>query len=185
MSWSTAQARTPRSRGKGAPPGRRLRSTASSICAIAVSRRAASHASASSRSRDTSWSASAPSLATALDRVALLLATVFGAGYAPVAPGTVASALTVLVLWLVPFSRPWLVVFLVAVTVAGTWAAHRAERAIGTKDPGAIVIDEVAGMTLSVAPFVVTPAVLVVAFVLFRIFDVTKPFLVGASPRIT
>jgi len=119
-----------------------------------------------------------------LDRVALVLATVFGAGYAPVAPGTVASALTVLVLWIVPFSHPWLVVFLVAVTVAGTWAAHRAERAIGTKDPGAIVIDEVAGMTLSVAPFVLTPAVLAVGFVLFRVFDVTKPFPARASQRI-
>ena len=84
-----------------------------------------------------------------------------------------------------PFSRPSLVVFLVAVTVAGTWAAHRAERVIGTKDPGAIVIDEVAGMTLAVAPFVLTPAVLAVGFVLFRIFDVTKPFPAGASQRIT
>src|SRR5215467_9584418 len=185
MSWSTAQARTPRSRGKGAPPGRRLRSTASSICAIAVSRRAASHASASSRSRDTSWSASAPSLATALDRVALVLATVFGAGYSPVAPGTIGSALTVLFLWLVPLSRVGLVAFLVAVVLAGTWAAHRAERAIGAKDPGAIVVDEVAGMTLTVLPFTLTPAVLAVGFALFRLFDVTKPFPARASQRIT
>ena len=101
------------------------------------------------------------------------------------APGTVGSALTVLLLWIVPFSRPSLVVFLVAVTVAGTWAAHRAERAIGAKDPGLIVIDEVAGMTLSVAPFVLTPAVLAVGFVLFRLFDVTKPFPARASQRIT
>ena len=72
-----------------------------------------------------------------------------------------------------------------AVTVAGTWAAHRAERAIGVKDPGVIVIDEVAGMTLSVVPFVLTPAVLAVGFVLFRIFDVTKPFPARGSQRIT
>ena len=92
------------------------------------------------------------------------------------APGTVGSALTVLILYVVPFSRAGLVVFLVAVTLAGTWAAHRAERAIGAKDPGVIVIDEVAGMTLTVVPFALTPAVLAVGFVLFRIFDVTKPF---------
>ena len=66
--------------------------------------------------------------------------------------------------------------FLVAVTVAGTWAAHRAERAIGTKDPGVIVIDEVAGMILSVLVVPRTPAALASAFVLFRIFDVWKPF---------
>ena len=70
-------------------------------------------------------------------------------------------------------------------TIVGTWAAHRAERAIGAKDPGVIVIDEVAGMTLTVAPFVLTPAVLVVGFVLFRIFDVTKPFPARVSQRIT
>jgi phosphatidylglycerophosphatase A len=74
-------------------------------------------------------------------------------------------------------------VFLVAVILAGTWAAHRAERLLGTKDPGAIVIDEVAGMTLTVAPFALTPAVLLVGFVLFRIFDVTKPFPARGSQR--
>lgn len=73
--------------------------------------------------------------------------------------------------------------FLAAVVLAGTWAAHRAERRLGTKDPGAIVIDEVAGMTLTVAPFALTPAVLLVGFVLFRIFDVTKPFPARGSQR--
>ena len=108
--------------------------------------------------------------------MALAIATVGGAGWAPVAPGTVASALTVLLLWLVPFSRVGLVIFFLAVTVIGTWAAQHAERALGTKDPGAIVVDEVAGMTLSVIVLPLTVAVLVVAFVLFRVFDIVKPF---------
>jgi phosphatidylglycerophosphatase A len=90
----------------------------------------------------------------------------------------------VLVLWLVPFSRAGLVLFLVTVVVVGTWAAHRAERRLGAKDPGAIVIDEVAGMTLSVAPFALTPAVLLVGFALFRLFDVTKPFPARGSQRL-
>jgi phosphatidylglycerophosphatase A len=89
------------------------------------------------------------------------------------------------VLWLVPFSRAGLLLYLCAVVVAGTWAAHRAERILGIKDPGAIVIDEVAGMTLAVSPFVLTPAVLLVGFVLFRLFDVTKPFPAGRSQRVT
>ena len=84
-----------------------------------------------------------------------------------------------------PFSRAGLLLFLGAVVVVGTWAAHRAERRLGTKDPGAIVIDEVAGMTLSVAPFPLTPAVLLVGFVLFRLFDVTKPFPAHGSQRVT
>ncbi|PYM85926.1 MAG: phosphatidylglycerophosphatase A, partial [Candidatus Rokuibacteriota bacterium] len=102
--------------------------------------------------------------------MALVIATVGGAGFAPVAPGTVASALTVLLLWVVPFSRAGLVLFFVLVAAIGTWAAGHAERALGSKDPGAIVIDEVAGMTLSVLVLPLTIPVLAVAFVLFRVF---------------
>ncbi len=76
-------------------------------------------------------------------------------------------------------------VFLVVVTLAGTWAAGRAERILGRKDPGAIVIDEVAGMTLSVVAFRPTLAVLVVGFFLFRVFDIVKPFPADASQRLT
>jgi phosphatidylglycerophosphatase A len=119
-----------------------------------------------------------------LDRLAVLIATVFGAGYSPLVPGTVGSAVTVALLWLIPFSSAGLVLFLVAVVVVGTWAAHRAERVIGGKDPGAIVIDEVAGMTLSVVAFPLTPSVLLVGFVLFRIFDVWKPPPARESQRI-
>jgi phosphatidylglycerophosphatase A len=80
------------------------------------------------------------------------------------------------ILWLVPFSRAGLVVFFLVVTIVGTWAAHVVERALGDKDPGMIVVDEVAGMTLSVLVLPLTLPVLLVAFVLFRIFDVVKPF---------
>ena len=100
------------------------------------------------------------------------------------APGTVGSALAVVIIWVVPFSRAGLVVFFVVVTLAGTWAAHRAERLLGTKDPGPIVIDEIAGMTLAVLPFPPTLAVLAAGFILFRIFDVTKPFPAHASQRL-
>ncbi|MBI2492143.1 MAG: phosphatidylglycerophosphatase A [Candidatus Rokubacteria bacterium] len=100
------------------------------------------------------------------------------------APGTAGSAVTVLALWLVPFSRPGLVAFLAAVTVAGLWAAHRAERVLGGKDPGAIVIDEVAGMTVAMlwAPFSL-PALLA-GFVLFRVFDIVKPWPARAAQRL-
>jgi phosphatidylglycerophosphatase A len=119
-----------------------------------------------------------------LDRLALAIATVLGAGYSPIAPGTVASALTVALLWAIPFSRLGLVLFLVAVVGIGTWAAHVAERGLGGKDPGAIVIDEVAGMTLSVIALPLTPAVLLSGFVLFRLFDVVKPPPAHASQRL-
>ncbi|HSE93487.1 MAG TPA: phosphatidylglycerophosphatase A, partial [Methylomirabilota bacterium] len=88
------------------------------------------------------------------------------------------------ILWLVPFSRAGLALFFVAVTLAGIWAAHRAERLLRAKDPGAIVIDEIAGMTLSVLVFPITPGVLVAAFVLFRLFDVVKPPPARASQQL-
>ncbi|OGL25021.1 MAG: hypothetical protein A3G44_07775 [Candidatus Rokubacteria bacterium RIFCSPLOWO2_12_FULL_73_47] len=114
----------------------------------------------------------------------MLVATVGGSGYAPVAPGTAGSAVTVLLLWLVPFSRTGLAAFLVAVTLVGTWAAHRAARVLGVKDPGAIVVDEVAGMTLAVLPFPLTLPTLAAGFVLFRVFDILKPPPARASQRL-
>jgi phosphatidylglycerophosphatase A len=113
------------------------------------------------------------------------VATVGGIGRAPVAPGTVASAVTVVALWLLDLSPLVLTVTLVAVTALGTWAADEAERAIGGgKDPGAIVVDEVAGMMLSVLAVSLTITTLAVAFVLFRIFDVVKPFPANVSQRL-
>jgi len=96
----------------------------------------------------------------------------------------VASAITALALWALPVSRAGLVAILAVVTVVGTWAAHRAARLLGGKDPRAIVIDEVAGMTLSVLAFAPTPAVLTAGLALFRLFDVIKPFPARQAERL-
>jgi phosphatidylglycerophosphatase A len=125
-----------------------------------------------------------PASVGAVDRLAVLIATLFGVGYARLAPGTVASLVTVVALGLIPFSRTGLVVFLIMVVVVGTWAAHVAERVIGGKDPGAIVIDEVAGMTLSVVAFPLTTEVLLAGLAFFRAFDVLKPPPARESQRI-
>ena len=116
-----------------------------------------------------------------ITRVAIVVATACGAGYSPIAPGTAGSLVALLLLWLIPFSRPALIASFVVVTLVGTWAAHVAEPVLGEKDPGAIVIDEVAGMTLSVLLVPLTLPVLFAGFVLFRIFDVTKPFPAGRA----
>ena len=108
--------------------------------------------------------------------MALVIASAAGAGYSPIAPGTVGSAVTAIALWLIPFSRPALVATLCAVIVIGIWAGSRVERTLGVKDPGVVVIDEVAGMLLSVLFLPRTIAVLVTAFLLFRLFDIWKPF---------
>ena len=107
-----------------------------------------------------------------------------GAGYAPAAPGTVGSAVTLALLWLIPFSTIGLAIFFLVVTAVGLWASARAERIVGRKDPSCVVIDEVAGMTLSVLGLPLTPGVLVSAFILFRVFDIAKPFPAHRSQRL-
>jgi phosphatidylglycerophosphatase A len=97
----------------------------------------------------------------------------------------VGSAVALILLWLIPFSRPVLAWSLVVVIAAGLWAGGRVERVLGQKDPSIIVVDEVAGMMLSVVLLPRTVPVLLVAFVLFRIFDVWKPFPARESQALT
>ena len=92
------------------------------------------------------------------------------------ASGTVGSLVTLIALWLIPFTTLALLVTLAVVTLVGIWAGSRVERAIDAKDPGIIVIDEVAGMLVSVLFLPRTIPVLVTAFLLFRLFDIWKPF---------
>jgi phosphatidylglycerophosphatase A len=108
----------------------------------------------------------------------LAWATWFGAGLSPKAPGTVGSAAS-LVLWgpLVLLDVPWLARLLavVAVFFLGVAAAQKVVDVRG-EDPQIVVIDEVAGM--GVALLFAPPAVwtLIVGFVLFRVFDIAKPW---------
>jgi phosphatidylglycerophosphatase A len=93
-----------------------------------------------------------------------------------VASGTVGSFVTLVALWLIPFTTLALLVTLAVVTLVGIWAGSRVEMVIDAKDPGIIVIDEVAGMLVSVLFLPRTIPVLVTAFLLFRLFDIWKPF---------
>jgi phosphatidylglycerophosphatase A len=114
-----------------------------------------------------------------------VLASVFGAGYAPVASGTVGSFVTVVAIWLLPLTPLRIAIALVVVTLIGIWSGSRVERLLGKKDPGVIVIDEVAGMLLSVILLPRTIPVLVTAFLLFRLFDIWKPFPARESQVLT
>ena len=120
-----------------------------------------------------------------MDRVAFAIATWGGVGYAPVASGTVASAVALVLLWLIPFTMPGLAWTVAAVTAAGLWAGGRVARVLGQKDPGIIVVDEIAGMGLAVLLLPRTIPVLLVAFSLFRLFDVWKPFPARESQAFT
>lgn len=111
-------------------------------------------------------------------RLAILVATAGYTGYFPFAPGTVGSAvglaLFAAIRW---FDRPLAeAAAAAAVALVGVWAAREAERHWDRKDPGAIVIDEVAGMLVTLLAVPVSWPGAIVGFLVFRAYDIVKPF---------
>ena len=108
----------------------------------------------------------------------VLVATGLGVGYAPLVPGTFGSMLGVALYALLAASGGWPLALsgLVAVTVLGFWSADAAERQLGRRDPGQIVIDEVSGQMVSLIFLPLNFGLLVAGFFLFRLFDILKPF---------
>jgi len=113
--------------------------------------------------------------------VAIALATFGYVGYFPIAPGTAGSLAALVLFGAVRLAgMPALELgVILAVFVVGTWAAGITERALGQKDPGPIVIDEVLGMLIALALVPASAATVVVGFLLFRVFDVVKPYPAG------
>jgi phosphatidylglycerophosphatase A len=106
-----------------------------------------------------------------------ILAFGFGTGLAPVAPGTVGSLVGVLLAWLtLDLGLMTQIGIAVAISVAGIWICGESSRRLGIHDHGGIVWDEIAGMyvVLIVAPTTVWAWIL--AFGLFRAFDIVKPW---------
>lgn len=116
----------------------------------------------------------------ATDYLALAIATC-GVGYLPLAPGTWGSLVGVgLFLLLVRANLLVIVVAILAVTFAGIWAGSRIEQLSGRKDPGKVVVDEVAGQMIALLPLTLfarwSIVAVIVSFILFRFFDIVKPY---------
>lgn len=113
-----------------------------------------------------------------MTRAAVFVATVGYCGYFPVAPGTIGSLAGLVVYLLVRWSQSPVVeiALIVLLFAVGVWAGTTAERYFGGIDPGPIVIDEVVGMLITLAFIPVGLSGAVAGFVLFRLFDVVKPF---------
>ena len=108
----------------------------------------------------------------------MFVATVAYCGYAPIAPGTVGSAAGLVVYLLVWWMRsaPFEAGLIAAIFGVGAWAATHAERYFGAIDPGPVVIDEVLGMLVTLAFMPIGLSAALAGFVLFRVFDVIKPY---------
>ena len=119
-------------------------------------------------------------------RGAIALASFGYVGFCPFAPGTAGSAAAILlflpVRWTGSIALELAVVALVS--VVGVWAATRTEDAMGVEDPGVVVIDEVAGMLVSLLFLPASWGVIAAAFACFRLFDIVKPWPCGRLERL-
>jgi len=127
-----------------------------------------------------------------LDRPALpffgpatLIATWFGVGLLRGAPGTWGSLAALPCAAAIYFlAGPWgLAVATGLVVLAGVWASQRYAAALARGDPGAVVVDEVAGQWLALLPLPLDPVWYALAFALFRLFDIAKPWPIGWIDR--
>lgn len=108
------------------------------------------------------------------------------AGLSPKAPGTVGSAVAIILAPLVFMPLPiWLrLAVLAGIFFWGSLLISRAETLLGLKDPGEIVLDELVGQWLTVLPFAsLSFEWMILAFVLFRVFDISKPYPVKDSEK--
>lgn len=111
-------------------------------------------------------------------RPAPLLATWFGAGLSPWAPGTVGSLAALPLAWLISAytGTIGLAIAVLIVFALGVWASHVYSAALGKSDAGEIVIDEVAGQWLTLLLVPPDLAMYALGFALFRLADIVKPW---------
>lgn len=114
-----------------------------------------------------------------------LIATWFGTGLIPVAPGTWGALSALPLAWIIAlgFGAYAVVAAAVLAFLAGLWAVKAYLARTAEPDPGPVVIDEVAGQLLAAAAAGRDPLALALAFVLFRLFDIWKPWPVGDIER--
>lgn len=121
----------------------------------------------------------------ALSDPGVLVATVFGVGRIKPAPGTWGSVAALPLPLLAPdgFDPLYLLVAAAIAFAAGWWAANRYQRLSGEHDASEIVIDEVCGQWIALSLVALTPIVVLAGFILFRVFDVLKPWPISLADR--
>jgi len=118
--------------------------------------------------------------------IATVLSTWFGVGYLRPAPGTIASAVALPLAWLMLWKLgPYaLAVASIAAYLIGVWSTGTYAARTGGEDPSECVVDEVAGQWLACAVAPLTPLGFGIAFVLFRIFDISKLWPVSLGEKL-
>jgi phosphatidylglycerophosphatase A len=107
----------------------------------------------------------------------MFIATGCYSGYLPKAPGTWGSLVGLVLYFLLhTLSLPVYLTVVAGLFVVGSFVAGEAEKILDNRDPGVVVIDEIVGILIAMIAVPLTPLTMVLGFVLFRIFDILKPF---------
>jgi len=122
----------------------------------------------------------------AAGRAARLISSFGYVGKFPVAPGTAGSAAALVVFIAIRASGTPVLegVIILGLAAAGVWSAAITARDLGAADPGFVVIDEVVGMLIALAFLPLGWRGMVAGFVLFRLFDIIKPYPCGRAERL-
>ena len=112
-----------------------------------------------------------------MNRFFLLIATGFGVGYSPLAPGTLGTLIAIPVYYfLSEIPSPLYEITLPCFFLLAVWVSEKTEAVLGKKDDPRIVIDEMMGFFITMLWLPKTPLFLLAGFILFRFFDIFKPF---------
>jgi len=118
---------------------------------------------------------------TLWQRLVHFLAYGFGTGLSPIAPGTVGSLVGVLLVWLMaPLAAPLYAALTMILFFLGIFICGQTARDLGAKDPGAIVFDEIVGFLVAMYLVPTTWPWLLGGFLVYRLFDIWKPWPIGA-----
>ncbi len=106
------------------------------------------------------------------------IASSFGAGYAPIVPGTFGTVAAIPLFFLFGYwgNRWTLGGVTLAVFIIGVWASNYAESLYGRKDPSQVVIDEVLGYLVAMLFLPFQVKYVLISFVVFRLMDIVKPW---------
>ena len=118
------------------------------------------------------------------DKAVVFLATGLYIGNIPCAPGTFGTLLGLPLCFILTLLKlPIALVCTSLFILIAVWISHIAEKLLDTKDPGCIVIDEIAGITVALIglPFNLTSVL--IGFIIFRILDISKPFPIRALEK--
>ncbi len=116
-------------------------------------------------------------------KAAYIFTTGVGVGYFPAAPGTAASLLAAIIYWILPVGDFFLLIISIVLFFPGVYFSTIIEKQEG-KDPGIIVIDEFLGQWMTYILLPKTVTFLILGFIIFRIFDISKPFPANISEKL-